>query len=70
MLGGFIMSYKEYIYSLRQYWIGKKVVFEHHIYNVVGVDYNGAILIDKKTKYCDSYTSEDTAVSISDVKEV
>lgn len=64
------MTYKQFILSLRNYWLGKKVVYDHHIYNVVGVDYNGFLLIDKKTRYTDSYTSDDTAVSVLDVKEV
>ena len=64
------MTYKKFILSLRDYWIGKKVIYDHHIFNEVGVDYNGFLLIDKKTKYSGSYTSNDTAVSILDVKEV
>ncbi len=53
-------TYKEWIESLKNEWIGKRVKYDGNIYNVVDVDYNGFLLIDKKARYTDT-----TAVSIS-----
>lgn len=44
-------TYREWIESLKREWIGKRVKFENSIYNVVDVDYNGFLLIDKKAQY-------------------
>lgn len=55
-------TYREYIEKLKSKWIGKKVTFEGKRYNVVGVDYNGMLLIDRKARY-----TETTAVSIASV---
>ena len=56
-------TWKEYIERLKNRWIGKTVIYQNQKYNVVGVDYNGLLLIDKKARHTDT-----TAVSISDVK--
>lgn len=64
------MTYREYIDSLKEKWIGKKVEFCGSVYTVVDVDYNGGLLIDKPTYYCESYTSETTAVAQHMVKEI
>lgn len=55
-------TYKEYIEKLKSEWIGKSVIYENETHNVVNVDYNGMLLIDKKAKHTDT-----TAVSISSV---
>jgi len=55
-------TYREWIEKLKSEWIGKRVEFEGNIYNVVDVDYNGFLLIDKKARYTDT-----TAVSASNV---
>lgn len=55
-------TYREYIEKLKSEWIGRKVTFEGKRYNVVGVDYNGMLLIDRKARY-----TETTAVSIVSV---
>ena len=55
-------TYREYIEELKRKWIGKIVEFESKRYNVVNVDYNGMLLIDKKSIYLTS-----TAVEIFDV---
>lgn len=47
-------TYEEYIESMKREWIGKRVKFEDSIYNVVDVDYNGVLLIDKKAQYTDT----------------
>jgi len=43
--------WKDYIEKLKKEWIGKKVEFNGNIYNVVDVDYNGIIHIDKSSKF-------------------
>lgn len=55
-------AWKEYINTLKNEWIGKIVEYEGKKYNVVDVDYNGILLIDKKALHTDT-----TAVGISDV---
>ncbi len=55
-------TWKNYIEELKKKWIGQKVIFENVSYNVVDVDMNGLLLIDKKTYYCESYTSKTTAI--------
>lgn len=55
-------TYREYIEELKRKWIGKIVEFESKRYNVVNVDYNGMLLIDKKSTYLSS-----TAVEIFDI---
>lgn len=47
-------TYREYIERMRSEWVGKKVRFEGEVYNVVDVDYNGMLLIDKKAQYTDT----------------
>ena len=56
-------TYREWIESLKSEWIGKRVKFEGGIYNVVDVDYNGFLLIDKKARY-----TRTTAVKRYDVE--
>lgn len=58
-------TWKEYIEKLKTQWIGKEVVFENEKHKVVDVDYNGALMIDKKARMTDT-----TAVGISDVKTI
>lgn len=55
-------TYREYIENLKNEWIGQSVIYESEKYNVVDVDYNGFLLIDKKARFTDT-----TAVSILDV---
>lgn len=59
------MDYKDYIRQMREKWIGKRISYEGKEYNVIGVDYNGMLLIDKKGKFTD-----DTAIEQWMVKEV
>lgn len=56
------MYYKDFIEGLKKQYVGKQVSFEGKIYTVMGVDYNGGLLIDKPTYYHESYTSTTTAV--------
>lgn len=58
-------TYKEYIEKLKKEWIGKSVIFENDKYNVVDVDYNGFLLIDKKARM-----TETTAVSTLEVQVI
>ncbi len=59
------MDYKDYIKQKRDKWIGKRVRYEGKEYNVIDVDYNGGLLIDKKGEFTD-----DTAISELMVEEV
>lgn len=56
-------NWKEYINKLKKEWVGKIVEYENNKYNVVDVDYNGMLLINKKAKHTDT-----TAVSIGSIK--
>lgn len=58
-------TYKEYIERLKKEWIGKSVIFENEKYNVVDVDYNGFLLIDKKARM-----TETTAVNALKVQVI
>ena len=51
-------TYKKWIESKKNKWIGKRVKYNESIYNVVDVDYNGFLLIDKKARF-----TETTAVA-------
>lgn len=51
-------TYREYIEKLKTEWIGKSVMYENKTYNVVDVDYNGMLLIDKKARYTDTTAVE------------
>ena len=42
--------WKDYIEKLKKEWIGKKVEWCGKVYNIVDVDYNGIIHIDKASK--------------------
>lgn len=57
-------TYREWIEKLKKEWIGKSVIYENGKYNVVDVDYNGILLIDRKARYTNT-----TAVSISSIKQ-
>lgn len=59
----FEKDYKEWIAQMRVEWIGQEVEFEGHKYNVVDVDYNGALLINKPAEFTDT-----TAVPVWMVK--
>ena len=56
------MLYREYIDNLKSEWVGKSIMYKNKKYNVVDVDYNGYLLIDKKAQFTDT-----TAVDIFDV---
>lgn len=59
------MNWEDYIKELKQKWIGQIVLYSSWFYTVVGVDANGALLIDLPTQF-----NETTAVSESDVQTV
>ena len=52
------MTYKEFIESMRQEWIGARVLYEGEKYTVVGVDYNAGLLIDKPARFTDTTAVE------------
>ena len=58
-------TYREWIESLKNEWIGKEVLYEGKKYNVVDVDYNGFLLINRKAIHTGT-----TAVAIYDVKKI
>jgi len=45
------MDWKDRIAQLRVEWNGRKVIYHGEQHTVVGVDYNGALLIDRETMY-------------------
>ena len=45
------MTYKELVAEDRARFIGKKVKYEGGIYTIVDVDYNGALMIDRETRF-------------------
>lgn len=59
------MDYKDYIKQKRDKWIGKRVRYEGKEYNVVYVDYNGMLMIDKNSEF-----TGDTAITEEMVEEV
>lgn len=48
------MDYKDWILEMKEKWIGKTIEHEGERYKVVDVDYNGALLIDKKERFTDT----------------
>lgn len=44
-------TYKDYIAGLKDKFIGRKVEWNGKAYNIVDVDYNGIIHIDRPTAY-------------------
>ena len=48
------MTYKKYIENLKNKYVGKNYEYEGKIYKIVDVDYNGAVLIDKKSEFNDT----------------
>jgi hypothetical protein len=59
-----MMDYKDYIRQKREKWIGKRVRYEGKEYNVIGVDYNGLLLIDKKSEFKDDTALEEWMVEV------
>ena len=48
------MSYRELIEQERAEYIGRKVLYKGEPHTIVDVDYNGALMIDKKAEYTDT----------------
>lgn len=59
-----IDDYKKYIANMRQSWIGKRVVYEDMAYDVIDVDYNGMLLINRPTQFNDTTAVEPNQVSL------
>lgn len=61
------MSMKSYIDMKKAEWIGKRVIYptDCEIYTVVDVDHNGALLINRPTRFTDT-----TAVEVWHVQGV
>lgn len=58
-------TYRELIERYRKEWTGAEVIYEGNKHKVVDVDYNGALLIDKKAQFTDT-----TAVDMTSVKRI
>ena len=43
--------YREFIENKKRFWVGKKVMYAGEQHTVVGIDYNGALLIDRPTQW-------------------
>ena len=56
-------TYREWIENLRMEWNGAEVLYEGIKYRVVDVDYNGALLIDKKAQFTDTTAVDMTSVT-------
>lgn len=54
-----------YLEELKNKWMDRKVIFEGIVYTVIGIDSNGALLIDKADQF-----KTDTAVAPYMVEEV
>ena len=48
------MDYRERIEQDKKKWIGKTVRIDGRTYNVVDVDYNGALMIDKPARFTET----------------
>ena len=45
------MAYRDYIEELKKKWVGNPVFYDGAVYKVIGVDYNGGILINKADEF-------------------
>ncbi len=59
-------TYKEYIENKKKQWIRKNVMYEGEIYQVIGVDYNGMLLINKKARFTNDTAVESFHVTVVD----
>ena len=57
--------WSDFIARERKKWIGKRVRFEGAVWNVVDVDINGALHIDRQTKH-----NKTTAIGEEHIEEV
>ena len=62
------MTWKQHIENMKQEWIGRQVRFEGETYTVVGIDYNGMLLIDRPQKYTESFTANVSAISVNQLE--
>ena len=57
-------EYRDYITWMRNNWIGKTVAYDGNEYEVVGVDYNGYLLINKPTAFTDTTAVDENMVEV------
>ena len=57
-------TWKEYIDNMKEKWVGKEVTYDKKTYHVVDVDYNGLLLIDRKTRFNDTTAVSKASVTI------
>ena len=57
-------TYREHIEEKREEWIGRKVMYEGEVFTVADVDYNGALMIDKKARFTDTTAVSESMVQV------
>lgn len=58
------MAYRDYINEKKSQWIGKSVIIEGQKYNVVDVDYNGCLLLNKPAQFTNTTAVESYMVKV------
>lgn len=53
-----MIDYNAHIKALKEKWVGRKITYEGKYFNVVDVDHNGMLLIDRKTEFADTTAIE------------
>lgn len=57
-------EYRDYIAWMKNNWVGKTVVYDGNEYQVVDVDYNGGLLINKPTAFTDTTAVDENMVEV------
>lgn len=57
-------DYRDYITWMKNNWIGKTVAYDGNEHQVVDVDYNGGLLINKPTDFTDTTAVDENMVEI------
>lgn len=57
-------EYRDYITWMKNNWIGKTVEYDGSEYQVVDVDHNGYLLINKPTAFTDTTAVDENMVEI------
>lgn len=57
-------DYSEYIAEMRSEWIGRTVQYNGSRHTVIGVDYNGMLLIDLSARFTDTTAVDPISVQV------
>lgn len=57
-------EYRDYITWMKNNWVGAKVVYDGGVYEVMDVDYNGYLLINKPTAFTDTTAVDENMVEV------